>query len=107
MKRRTLLPVSATLAFAIVEISRLLTHAPHVRLPFIGWVTPLAAWFILTLLFLISLAVLNPYILAWWKEHGRDIEEEEKYELHGSGMVSLNLRQADEEAASRKDERFS
>ena len=107
MKKRTLIPVSSTLAFAIVEISNLLTHSPHIRLPLIGLVTPLTAWFILTLLFLISLAVLNPYILAWRKRHGRDIEEEEKYELHGTGMVSLNLRQPDEEPSSRKDDRFN
>jgi hypothetical protein len=100
MRKRNLLPVSSTLAFAIVQMT-------YIRLPFIGLVTPLTAWLILTLLFLIPLAVLNPYILAWRKRHGRDIEEEEKYSLHGSGIISLGLRRSHEEPSSRKDDRYN
>jgi hypothetical protein len=37
---------------------------------------------------LVGLALLNPYLLAWRKARGRDIEEEERYETD-HGMIRL------------------
>jgi hypothetical protein len=43
---------------------------------------------ILMPVFLLLLNWVNKYILAWRKERGRDIEEEEKYE-NDNGFISL------------------
>jgi hypothetical protein len=40
-------------------------------------------------LLMIPLTLLNKRLLARRKAHGRDIEEEEKYEREGAGIISL------------------
>lgn len=102
MRRQTLISVCFTLAFAVVVVLRLLASSQGIRLPLIGLVTPLIASSILVPLLLIPLTALNQYILAWRKKHGRDIEEEEKYEFRESDIISLKPRQSYEEPSYRK-----
>lgn len=100
MRKRNLLSVCFILAFAIVFLLRTLARSQGIRLPFIGIVSPMIASFIIVPLLLIPLTALNQYVLAWRKAHGRDIEEEEKYEFAESDIISLKPRQAHEEPST-------
>lgn len=104
MRKRTLLGVCFFLAFAIVFLLRLLVSSRGIHLPLVGFVSPLIASFIIVPLLLIPLTVVNQYILAWRKKHGRDIEAEEKHEFAESNIISLRPRQSYEEPSYRKYE---
>ncbi|MDX6384969.1 MAG: hypothetical protein QOK48_2542 [Blastocatellia bacterium] len=52
-------------------------------------------------LFNIALTPLNRRLLAWRKARGRDLEEEEKYEIEEAGIISLRPRN---ESLSTKSE---
>jgi len=41
--------------------------------------------------------LINQRILAWRKAHGRDIEDEERYENEASGIISLRPRDEEKE----------
>ena len=104
MRKQTLASVCFILALAIVFLLRAWTHSQGIRLPLIGFVSPLIASLIIVPLLLIPLTALNQYVLAWRKKHGRDIEEEEKYEFSESDIISLKPRQSHEEPSYRKYE---
>ena len=97
MRKRTLGSVCFILALAVVYLVRFLASAQGIHLPLIGFVSPLIAAFIMMPLLLIPLTALNKYILAWRKSHGRDIEEEEKFEFPESDIISLRPRQPHEQ----------
>ena len=86
MRKKTLTVVSALLAYAIVFGAK-----------YLGFAAPalLGSWFaglLLASLLLLPLAYLNKPLLAWRKAHGRDIEDEERYEDQATGMISLRPR---------------
>lgn len=83
MRKKTLAATCSILALAILF-----------GLRFVGIRVPLGiAGFFVYLVFvpllIIPLTFLNKRLLAWRKAHGRDIEEEEKYEREGAGIISL------------------
>ena len=83
MRKKTLAVIGSILALVIL-----------LGLRFVGVRIPLGlAVFYVFLVFvpllMIPLTLLNKRILARRKAHGRDIEEEEKYEREGAGIISL------------------
>ena len=71
-----------------------------IRLPLVGYVSPLIASFVFVPLLLIPLTALNQYVLAWRKARGRDIEEEEKHEFDEADIISLRPRQPHEHSST-------
>jgi hypothetical protein len=51
-------------------------------------------------LLLIPLSKLNRYLLDWRKAGGRDIEDEERYEIEGSDIISLRPAKSGKEESS-------
>jgi hypothetical protein len=100
MRKKTLTSVCFTLAFAIIYMLRWLADSQGIRLPLIGYVSPLVASFVIVPLLLIPLTALNQYVLAWRKAHGRDIEEEERYEFDEADIISLRARQPHEHSST-------
>jgi len=83
MRKKTLAVIGSILALAILFGLRFV----GVRIP-LG----LAVFFVFLVfvpLLMIPLTLLNKRLLARRKAHGRDIEEEEKYEREGAGIISL------------------
>lgn len=80
MRKQTLLSVFAIITFILIYLFKPLFRA----YPFLV---------ILWLLLLVGLIVLNQYLLAWRKKHGRDIEEEEKHENIEADIISLRPRE--------------
>ena len=85
MRKSTLAGLSLFLAYAVIFG---LSFA-GVSIPFL--LSPLVAGLVLSPVLLLALAALNKPLLAWRKAHGRDIEEEEKYEH--DGVISLRPRE--------------
>jgi hypothetical protein len=100
MRRRTLAGVCFILAVAIVYLLRWVAASQGVRLPLIGYLSPLIASFIIVPLLLIPLSAINQRILAWRKAHGRDIQLEEKHEFDDAGIISLRPRQPHEHSST-------
>ena len=71
-----------------------------IRLPLMGSVSPLIASFIIVPILLVPLTALNQYILRWRKDHGRDIETEEKHEFDEADIISLRPRQQHEHSST-------
>lgn len=102
MRKQTLASVCFILSLAVVYLLNSLARSQGIHLPVIGLVSPLIASFIVVPLLLIPMTALNKYIVAWRKAHGRDIEEEEKYEFAESDIISLKPRQPHEEPSFRR-----
>jgi hypothetical protein len=100
MRKKTLASVCFILALAIVFGLRLIAASQGIRLPLIGYVSPLIASFIIVPLLLIPLTAINQGILAWRKGHGRDIELEEKHEFDDADIISLRPRQPHEHSST-------
>jgi hypothetical protein len=75
---------------------RWLASSQGIRLPILGFASPLIASFILVPLLLVPLTAVNQRILAWRKAHGRDIEAEERHEFDDADIISLRPRQPHE-----------
>lgn len=86
MRKRTLAGVCSILAFAILFALRF----AHIYFP-LG-LTPFFVFLGLLPLLMVPLTYLNRRLLAWRKAHGRDIEEEEKYEIEEADVISLRPR---------------
>ena len=86
MRKTTLAGLSGLLAYAIVFG---LSFA-GISIPFA--LSPLFAGLFLAPVLLVPLGLMNKYLLAWRKTHGRDIEEEQKYEDEETGIISLRPR---------------
>jgi len=100
MRQKTLSGVCFVLAVAIVYLLRWFASSQGIRLPLIGYVSPLIASFIIVPLLLIPLTALNQHVLAWRKTRGRDIEEEEKHEFDEADIISLRPRQPHEHSST-------
>jgi hypothetical protein len=102
MRKKTLSSVCFILALVILVLLKSLARSQGIRLPYIGYVSPLIASFIIVPLLLIPLTALNQYFLAWRKERGRDIEEEEKHEFDEADIISLRPRQSHEHSSTHR-----
>ncbi len=100
MRKKTLSSVCFILGLGIIFLLRFLALSQGIHLPFIGYVSPMIAAFIIVPLLLIPLTALNQYVLAWRKERGRDIEEEEKHEFDEADIISLRPRQSHEHSST-------
>jgi len=100
MRKKTLASVCFILALAIVFGLRLIAASQGIRLPLIGYVSPLIASFIIVPLLLIPLTAINQPILVWRKRHGRDIELEERHEFEDADIISLRPRQPHEHSST-------
>jgi hypothetical protein len=100
MRKRTLSGICFILALAIIYVLRWVASSQGIRLPLIGYVSPLIASFVFVPLLLIPLTALNQYVLAWRKARGRDIEEEEKHEFDEAAIISLRPRQPHEHSST-------
>ena len=100
VRKKTLFSICFILALAIVFLLRWFVASQGIRLPFIGFVSPLIASFIIVPILIIPLTALNQYILQWRKAHGRDIETEEKHEFDEADIISLRPRQPHEHSST-------
>lgn len=100
MRKKTLFSVCFMLAMAIVILLRMIARSQGIRLPLLGYVSPLIASVIFVPLLFIPLTAVNQRILAWRKQHGRDIELEEKHEFDDAGIISLRPRQPHEHSST-------
>ena len=96
MRKKTLAGLCSILTFGVVFG---LSFA-GIRLPF--GLGPLVAFLVLMPLLVVALTPLNKRLLAWRKARGRDIEEEEKYEREGAGIISIRPKS---QAEIEEDER--
>lgn len=83
MRKRTLAICCSLLAFGILIAFKVLEFTVPVGL------APLIVFLVLVPLLMVPMGLLNERLLAWRKERGRDIEEEEKYEREGAGIISI------------------
>lgn len=86
MRKKTLAGVCLVIALGIVFAVRF----AGVKVPF--GISPLVVYLVLFPLLMIPLAFLNKYLLAWRKTRGRDIEDEEQYEVGSVDIISLRPR---------------
>lgn len=84
MRKKTLAGLCSILTFGVLFGLRF----AGVRIPFA--LGALVALLVLMPLLVVALTPLNKRLLAWRKAHGRDIEEEEKYEREGAGIISIS-----------------
>ena len=96
MRKKTLAGLCSILAFGVLFGLRF----AGVRIPFA--VGALVAVLVVMPLLVVALTPLNKRLLAWRKERGRDIEEEEKYEREGAGIISIRPKS---QAEIEEDER--
>ena len=95
--RWKLLPgVSALISVSILILLNLF----HLRTPF--GLSPFLIFWVLGPLLMIPLTPLNRKLLAWRKQRGRDIEEEEHYEIDGTDFISLRQQPSTETARERQ-----
>ncbi|MDX6404988.1 MAG: hypothetical protein QOH70_2443 [Blastocatellia bacterium] len=94
MRKRTLASVCSGLGLLVVLAMGVFhVKTPH-NIPFF------VIYLVATPLLSVALAPFNKRLLAWRKKRGRDVDEEEKYEIEEAGIISLRPRP---ESASRKN----
>jgi hypothetical protein len=86
MRKKTLAAVCFILATALV----LMVWLTGRRIP-LG-LSPLVLYLVLLPLLLFPAEALNKRLLAWRKARGRDIEQEEEYEIGSTDFISLRPR---------------
>jgi len=97
VRKQTVTGLSILIAIGIVYLFRELAGPQGLNVPYIGFVSPLIASFVVAPLIAVPLMLINQRILAWRKAHGRDIEDEERYENEASGIISLRPRDEEKE----------
>ena len=86
---------------ALISVSVLiLLNVLHFRIPF--GLSPFLIFWVLGPLLMIPLTALNGKLLAWRKQRGRDIEEEQRYEIDGTDFISLRQQPSSETAREQK-----
>ncbi|HZI59195.1 MAG TPA: hypothetical protein VFD62_00710 [Pyrinomonadaceae bacterium] len=100
MRKKTLLSVCFIVAVASVYLLSWFASSMGIRLPLVGFVSPIIAAMIIVPLLLVPMTALNAHILKWRKDHGRDIETEEKHEFDDAGIISLRPRQPHEHSST-------
>ena len=83
MRKRTLAGVCSVLALVIVLAMGFLRVKTSHNIPF------LVIYLVLMPLLVVPITAVNKRLLAWRKARGRDIEEEERYEIEEAGVISL------------------
>jgi len=83
MRKRTLAILCSLLALGILVSLRLAGFSVELGL------APFLVFLLLVPVLMMPMTLLNKRLLAWRKERGRDIEEEEKYEREGAGLISI------------------
>ena len=86
MRKRTLAAVCSILSVAILFALSLF----GIRVP-LG-LSPFIVFLVLVPLLMVPLTLVNKRLLAWRKARGRDIEEEQKYEIEDTDFISLRPR---------------
>jgi len=95
--RWKLLPgVSASIGVLVLILLNLF----HIRIP-LGEASLLVVWVLVPLL-MIPLVPLNRKLLAWRKQRGRDVEEEERFEIDGTDFISLRPQTSDSRSRERQ-----
>ena len=87
-------------SFSISVLVLILLNLFHIRIPF-GLPPFLIVW-VLAPLLMIPLTALNRKLLAWRKQRGRDIEEEERFEIDGTDFISLRQQPSSETTRERQ-----
>ena len=100
MRKRTLWSACFSLALVIMYAIEWLAGSQGISLPLVGPISPLIASFILVPILIVPMTAINGRILIWRKEHGRDIEVEEKHEFDEADIISLRPRQAHEHSST-------
>jgi hypothetical protein len=100
MRKKTLASVCFVLAVVTIYLLKWLAASSGIRLPLVGYVTPIMAAVIIVPLLIIPMTALNSYLLKWRKDHGRDIEAEERHEFDDAGIISLRPRQPHEHSST-------
>jgi hypothetical protein len=88
-------------SFSISVLVLILLNLFHVRIPVD---MPLLTVWVLTPLLMIPLIPLNRKLLAWRKQRGRDIEEEQRFEIDGTDFISLRRQPSD---PSNREQKYS
>lgn len=83
MRKRTLAVCCSILAIGVLLALRLVGFSVPLGL------APLMVFLVLVPLLMVPMTLLNKRLLAWRKQGGRDIEEEERYEREGAGIISI------------------
>jgi hypothetical protein len=83
MRKRTLAIFCSVLAIVGLLALRLVGFS----VPF--GLAPLMVFLVLVPLLMVPMTLLNKRLLAWRRQRGRDIEEEETYEHEGAGIIRL------------------
>jgi hypothetical protein len=97
MRKQTVAGISIILAIGIVYLLRDLAGAQGLKVPYVGFVSPLIASFVVAPILIVSLTLINQRVLSWRKAYGRDIEEEERYENEAAGIISLRPKSTEHE----------
>jgi hypothetical protein len=100
MRKKTLATVCFILAIATIYLLKWFAASRGIRLPLVGYVSPIIAAVIIVPLLLIPMTALNAYLLKWRKERGRDIEAEERHEFDEADIISLRPRQPHEHSST-------
>ena len=89
MRKRTLAAVCSVLALLIVlTMGVFRVKTPH-NIPFF------VIYLVLMPVLSVVLTPLNKRLVAWRKTRGRDIQDEERYEIEGTDIISLRPRPED------------
>jgi hypothetical protein len=96
MRKQSLAGLSLFLSLVVVYGLNYAAGSYGLGLPYDGLVSHAVSSLILAPILMIPLARLNRLLLAWRKKRGRDIEEEEKYEIAESDIISLRPRRSDD-----------
>ncbi len=87
-------------SFSISVLILILLNLFHIRIPF-GLPPFLIVW-VLAPLLMVPLTPLNRKLLAWRKQRGRDVEEEERFEIDGTDFISLRRQPSSETTRERQ-----
>jgi|SRR4029078_9067178 len=97
MRKQTVAGISIILAIGIVYLFKELAGPQGLKVPYVGFVSPLIASFVIAPILIVPLTMINQRVLAWRKARGRDIEKEEQYENEAAGIISLRPKSTEHE----------
>jgi hypothetical protein len=83
VRKRTLAGVCVVLALAILIALKFLGVSVGIGL------APFVIYLVLVPLLMVPMTLLNQRLLTWRKARGRDIAQEEEYEIGETGIISL------------------
>lgn len=87
-------------AGSISLVVLILINLTNIRIPF--GLSPFLFFWVLAPLMTVVLAPLNRKLLAWRRARGRDIEEEERFEIDGTDFISLRKQSTDGTTSEQK-----